>query len=144
MTEDWSYLLTITNTNAGVYPAMDPSSNLAIIEKPDPGKGLTALPATTWDVTGIVQDWYAAPATNFGFSLKLLYENFYFFETQLPTLSHPTFSCFPLSAQWSSLDDVVNNPANPTTDGAGLGLLITYEAPGSGCRFFPDNPRAVS
>lgn len=131
MTEDWSYLLTITNTTQGVYPAMEGSTNLATILKPDPGKGLTDLPATTWDVTGIVQDWYAAPATNYGFALKLEHEAFHFFEDLLlPSFTYPTFNCFPLSAQWSSLDDVVNNPSNPTTDGAGLGLLISYTALG--------------
>ncbi len=129
MTEDWSYLLSITETTPITYPAMNPSSNLAILLKVDPGKGLTDLPATTWDVTGIVRGWYDDPTTNLGLSLKLQFEDFYFFEVPVLPGHYPTGNCFPLYAQWSSLDDVVANPTDPTADGAGLGLLVEYIAP---------------
>ncbi|MGD8598380.1 MAG: hypothetical protein PVJ26_15245, partial [Anaerolineae bacterium] len=142
MTEDWTDdLLTPGVITTNSYPAgmasTDPAK-LALIKKADPGTpNKDALPVTTWDATSVVQGWYANPASNHGFALRLFWEDWNFFETEFPPVvgdpvfTHPTRMCFPSSANWSNLDDVVANlgdTSQATADGAGLGLLVTYSS----------------
>lgn len=129
MDEDWSHLLITNTVPFGVFPAMkQPAIGIEEIRKPDPGLALTQFPAQTWDVSAEVQAWYTNPSSNFGFALVDSFEAFLFFEDLIGP-NHPTFTCYPTTAQWSDLDDVMNNPGNPTADGPGLGLLIYYTAP---------------
>ncbi len=126
---DWSYLDTITTTSSSNYLTTGQlvSPINATIKKPSPTLGITdTFPATFWDVTSIVKGWYANPATNFGFVLSLKDDAYYYFEDQLSDGNHPTFMAFPPNPTWSNLDRVVTGTVE---DGAGLGLLITYNAP---------------
>ena len=128
VTSDWSFLLVTSQIPANAFPNQLPSSNAQEIPwvflHPD---ALTqeALPATTWDVTGDVQVWYADPNTNFGFSLVFEDETLDYATLSQSPLNH----CFPTNVHWSNLDSVVDNPSHPTTDGPGLGLLIEYTSP---------------
>jgi hypothetical protein len=143
---DWrDELLPPAPPTVNTYPAPDPPANAArlkLLKKPDPAlaKGGLPQPATIWDVSGDVQGWYADPASNFGFQMRLFYEGFSQFESSLPNVVpgpgepatvHPSNACFPASANWS-LDNVVANLATPqsaTVEAPGLGLLIVYTAP---------------
>jgi hypothetical protein len=138
MTEDWSPLMGIDTLPQGwSWPTMNASGNKEIIDKLSPGLGITdTFPATTWDVTGIVQNWYSGDSENHGFALKAKWEGYHFFEDELELLPnyqsfymHPTFACFPTSAQWTNLDAVVADLEWGTADAGGLGLLINYSAP---------------
>jgi hypothetical protein len=146
MTEDWTDdLLTPGQTTTSSFPPgmASPGANpndLAMIKKREYGwPAAGALPATIWDVTPVVQGWYTNPGTNFGFALRMLHEGHHYFEESLfwpipgeATITHTSRMCFPSSAGWSNLDDVVahlDNPAVATADGPGLGLLVRYNAP---------------
>lgn len=133
--EDWSSLLSTSSWPinpadiGGSMPALAASSNLETLLKPDPGLGLTSLPATTWDVSSTVQDWYTGVITNYGFALRLQAETFLNFEDFVGPAYRPTFTCFPTTAQWSNLNPVLEDPDNAFLEAPGLGLLITYTAP---------------
>ena len=124
---DWSNLLSISSIPANSFPAMDMPAPPATIKQPET-VSQKSYPASTWDVSSIVQGWYADPTTNHGLALTALYEDKYQ-DNQFPDGNYRTVDCFPNAPTWSNLDPVLANPANPTADGPGLGLLISYNAP---------------
>jgi hypothetical protein len=129
VTQDWSFLQGVTTvpTTTVIAHAATETDRAKIpyvfSSDFDPDK----RPVTTWDVTADVQMWYDDPDSNHGFALISEHDGAHLDEY---IEEFPTFflHCFP-TASMVDLNDVLANPSNPTTQHAGLGLLIEYTSP---------------
>lgn len=135
VTADWESQLSGSALPGGwTFPAQEQPLASQIVYVPHPGvtvppqpaEPVPILPATVWNISTMVKDWYANPANYYGFTLYPEYESFYTYEDILPHGRVMTRACFPRQPKWSTAPDPMSE--NPYADEAGMTLYIAYTA----------------